>query len=312
MNSNAHANCKLWIVTGKGGVGKSTMAASLGLAMAKQGKQVLLVETHGLGHVTAFWGKKKASYKSQVLQDFDQGKLSHLSISAEAALEEYLVAQLKLPFLYNALFKNKYVRRFLDAAPGLAELLTIGKVYSTVVEPENWGQTRQDVVILDSPATGHGLSLLKVPQVVKQAVRGGPLLSKAEQILSLLEDPSRTELFLVTLAEEMPVSETLDFYHSLQESHYLNVKAVLLNALWPDPLSDSTWEELKKNKVDGEILVQHGHRLQGQQVYTGQLEEGLKGLEIKKLPWLVEKSDLARIEKLAETLEIKSFYDAIL
>jgi len=272
---------KLWLVTGKGGVGKTTLAAALGLYSAESGQETLMVETHGLNHLGDLMGKPKVGYRPRRVGE----KLWLAQISAEEALEEYLLQQIKIKAIYNAVFKNRYVRHFMDAAPGLVELLTIGKIWALTRGKGQYGNQRTfDRVIVDAPSTGHGLSLLTVPEVVANAVKIGPLRSKSEQILELIRDPKQTLVWLSTLAEDMPVTEATEMATTLESKVRVGLAPILVNGLWPDLLSESSWKEVKQAVKGNALLKSYCSRYELSRFYLDKIKTNLSGHDFWEIP----------------------------
>ncbi|MCE9624409.1 MAG: ArsA family ATPase [Deltaproteobacteria bacterium] len=291
---------RLWIVTGKGGVGKTTIAAALGMMASRQGLKTLLVETHGLSHLAELFEVPEVGYEPK---SFKNG-LSLIRLDPEAAFEEYVLRQIKFQFLYNAVFNNKYVKHFIDAAPGLAELLTIGKIWSLVEDEARKGKKPEfDLVIVDAPSTGHSLSLLTVPQVVVDAVRVGPLKNNAQEILALIRDPLKTLTWVVTLPEEMPVNEAVEMEEKLENQAKVAVGPIVLNSLWPQVLGKDSLQELKKAKIENPMVHLYRQRVDQSDFYREKLQERLKKRQILELPLIYQQKSPIRIaEALCEAM----------
>ena len=155
---------------GKGGVGKSTVSAAMGLAAAQAGKKVLLVEVAGEQNLSRLFRAARVSDDTPI--ELAPG-LFGISIDAEAATEEYLAGQLKVRPLVELLTRSKAFHTFAAAAPGLPELVTIGKIWSLAIELDGRGAPVWDVVIVDCPATGHGLALLETAGNIEELAAGG-------------------------------------------------------------------------------------------------------------------------------------------
>jgi anion-transporting ArsA/GET3 family ATPase len=273
---------KLWIVTGKGGVGKTTLTAALGILCAKQGLSTLLVETHGLNHLGQLLEVGTVGYEGGRVRQ----NLELVQLNPEEAFEEYVLQQVKFHFIYNTVFKNQYVRHFIDAAPGLIELLTIGKIWFMVGEQgKKQGKKKPyDMVIVDAPSTGHGLSLLTVPEVVVSAVRVGPLKNKSQQILDLLRDPEKTMVWLATLPEEMPVNEAVEMAEKLKSEVKMAVGPIIANALWPEILDPESISELKKTKSKLPVFETYQKRSEQSRFYLDKLKNLLPTHPVLELP----------------------------
>jgi anion-transporting ArsA/GET3 family ATPase len=285
---------KLWIVTGKGGVGKTTLAAALGFVSSAWEDDTLLVETHGLNHLGELLGVGKAGYHPKKIAPH----LWLCQLDPELALEDYLLQQIKVQLIYNMVFKNKYVRHFLDAAPGLVELLTIGKIWALTQPAGTLGNLQTfDRVIVDAPSTGHGLSLLTVPEVVARAVRVGPLKNKSQQILDLLRDPKQCMIWLASLPEELPVTETVEMAGKLISEVKVHLGPILVNGLWPELLSDSAEKELKKNKNIPTVETYKKRRALSR-FYLDKLKSQLPQREFVELPLVYETAHPLEIAKV--------------
>src|SRR5205823_4541876 len=147
------------------------------------------------------------------------------------AMREYALMTLRYETLYNLVFQNKVVRYFLNAAPSLAEIVMLGKVWWHAAREEDRGRPRWDMVVLDAPATGHGLTLLTVPEVFLQLVNQGPLARDMKDMQSLLTDPQRCATCVVSLPEEMPANEAIELHRALK-AHGFPQGAVFLNAVF--------------------------------------------------------------------------------
>jgi anion-transporting ArsA/GET3 family ATPase len=214
---------ELVVVTGKGGVGKSTVAAALALIAARQGKRVVVAEVGGRADTARLLAGEG---------------VDHVSITPREAMEEYLRDQLP-GAVAELLSRSGTFSVFVEATPGMAELLTIGKVWELMSDPRRTpGEEPYDLVILDAPASGHGLALLGAPRTFSEAARLGPIHRQAGLIHATLSDPERTAVAVVTLAEEMPVNETLELRRALAERMGLDVSLVVANALAPDRIAD--------------------------------------------------------------------------
>jgi anion-transporting ArsA/GET3 family ATPase len=207
---------RLVLVTGKGGVGKTTVAAALGLAAARRGKRVVLCEVGGRERV------------SQLVPE-----LTTVSVDPEEAKREWLRYQLKSRTLAGVLGGSSLFQYLTAAAPGLTELVTIGKVWDLAQLEPRAGGPAFDLAIVDAPATGHGLAMLRAPGTYANIARVGPVGRHAERIDSFLRDSGQTGLLAVALPEEMPVNETIEFERALRRELDMAIDAIVVNAVHP-------------------------------------------------------------------------------
>lgn len=208
---------RLVIVTGKGGVGKTSVCAALAEAAAASGRRVLAVE---LG-------------RDAELPDLVGEEVSCLLLDPHEALAEYLELQLGFGSLVQRVTRHAGFRQLLEGAPGWRELICVGKVWHLVerADPE----TGPDLVIVDAPATGHSLTFLDVPRVAANAVHSGPLHRHARAVGELLRDPQRCVLLPVFRPEELAARECVELVAGIRDELGLPVDRVVMNAAEVDP-----------------------------------------------------------------------------
>lgn len=224
---------RLVIVTGKGGTGKTAVAASLSEAARRQGRKVLLAETAPIESIAGLFETSPAplGYAGRELRP----GLHALRIDPHAALAEYLGLQTGLRGLAERVLHTETFQQLLEAAPGWRELIVLGKVWHLEQMRDAGGRPVYDLVVVDAPATGHGLTFLDVPRVVQQAVRKGPLTRHASWVESLVHDRSRTLLLPVTLPEELPVIETHELLERARGDLDIAVDRIIVNQV-PRPI----------------------------------------------------------------------------
>ncbi len=228
---------RLLIFTGKGGVGKSTVAAATAVAAARHGKRVLIVEIGEHERIHQIFDSPKAGYAgARVYTGRTPGAapIWSMCLTAREALREFALRSMKFEMLYGAVFENRTMRYFTAAAPGLDELTIMGKI--EFLQRESRVSSRGpvfDLMIFDAPATGHGLAFFGVPKMAMSMTRMGPLHSKAERMWQLLVDPVRTAFNIVTLPEEMPVNEAIDLSEAAEKMGLPRGK-VVVNGVHPD------------------------------------------------------------------------------
>ncbi len=230
---------RLLIVTGKGGVGKSTISAALALVAARRGKRVLVCEVNVTERIAPLLG---APPTGSVLREARPG-ISSLVLTPQDAMREYGLMVLKFRTIYEAVFENRLVRYFLKVIPSLAELVMLGKLLHEVRATEG-GRPRWDLVVLDAPATGHAVQLLRVPAALLDTVPAGPLRSDARWMQDLLVDPRTTALSIVTLPEEMPVNEAIELDAQVRGVLGIPRGALFVNAMPEARFSEAECEEL--------------------------------------------------------------------
>ena len=206
----------LLVVTGKGGVGKSTVAAALGLRASQRGLRTIVAEVAARDDVSPVLGASSAAdaHGERVISD----GLHHISIDPQRAMEEYLRKQLPMGVLAAPLSRSRIFTTLTAATPGMRELLTIGKVWELAQHGRRSSRAAApyDLVVLDAPATGHGLALLEAPGTFASVARVGPVAEQGRAIASFLHDPGRTAVLTVSTAEEMAVDETLQLRSRLR------------------------------------------------------------------------------------------------
>jgi anion-transporting ArsA/GET3 family ATPase len=218
---------RLLVLTGKGGTGKSTLSAALALAAARRGKRVLVCEVTARERVSELFGKPRSG--TAIREIFPNVFSVH--VQAQEAMHEYALITLRSEALYKLVFGRQLVRYFLRAAPSLAEIVMLGKVFWHVAKDRERGKPRWDLVILDAPATGHGLTLLSVPEVFLRLVSEGPFARDMREMQALLEDPKLSATCIVTLPEEMPANEAVELHAGLR-THRLPQGALFLNGVF--------------------------------------------------------------------------------
>ena len=261
MSANALARVldgvRLHVVTGKGGVGKTTVSAALALALTRRGRRVLLVEVEGRQGISQTFGVPPlGTEEARLVQDSSGGELWGLSVDAKAALLEYLQTFYKLGRAGGALERMGVIDFATTIAPGVRDVLLIGKVYEAVGRTSGsrrgQGEPVWDAVVLDAPPTGRVGRFLAVNEQVADLARTGPIASQAQSITRMLRDPSSV-VHVVTLLEEMPVQETADAVAELTTGGF-GLGAVLVNQvrdpLVPDPV-------LALAESDPEALADH-------------------------------------------------------
>ncbi len=219
---------RLVFVTGKGGVGKSTVCAALAMRLASQGKQVLVCMCNAKERMSVMLGSGPIGSNITPARP----NLFAVNIDPDSALDEFARSVLKSRTIARTI-DSKYVRGFLRAVPGMPEWTMLGKAWWHTTEKLNDLNYKYDTVIFDAPATGHGLDMLRVPQVIADVAPPGLLRRFADDALSLLRDPVRTAVVLVTLPEEMPTQETIELSQALTNELRLPIGRVIVNCVLP-------------------------------------------------------------------------------
>jgi anion-transporting ArsA/GET3 family ATPase len=240
---------RLVVVLGKGGVGRTTVSAALGLAGARRGRRALVVEVGGQSRLAHAFG---ASPRADGAETPLLPGLTSLTIRPQRVLEEYLVLTLKVRAVAERLAESRAIGYLTAAAPGLRELVTLGKVWHLTEQPLRDGSPRYDLVVVDAPATGHGIGLLRAPRQYAEIARVGRIGDEARAVDGLLRDRRRTGIVLVTLAEEMPVNETIDALERLRELG-LDAECAIVNGLAGERFSDAEAAELGRLPEAGGI-----------------------------------------------------------
>ena len=220
MNTADLLGRRLLFTVGKGGVGRTTVTLALAFEAARRGRRVLVVELEGARGLHAALEAQRGAHPAAP----ELERISCLVIDGRRALEEYLSLIIPVRRLLKTIFSSSIYQYFVAAAPGLKELMTIGKIWYEAERREREGEG-PDLVIVDAPATGHSLQYLRMPEAAAEAFPVGLVHREAERVLSLLRDPAATAVVTVSTAEEMPTNETLDIHRGLQA---LRMHAALL------------------------------------------------------------------------------------
>lgn len=248
---------RLHVVTGKGGTGKSTVAAALAMALATSGRNVLLCEVEGRQGIARMFDVDPLPYEERRISkgapdDTGRaGQVHALHIDPESALLEYLAMYYRLGRAGKALDRFGVIDFATTIAPGVRDVLLTGKVYEAVQRPRGTrgkDQITYDAVVLDAPPTGRICQFLGVNSELAGLAKVGPVKSQADKVMELLRSP-RTAVHLVTLLEEMPVQETSDGIAELRDAG-LPVGGLVVNLVRPRDLSPGALAQVREDRVD--------------------------------------------------------------
>jgi anion-transporting ArsA/GET3 family ATPase len=302
-------NRRLLYVTGKGGVGKTTVAAAIGLAAAEAGRRTIVCEVSEQDRVSRAFKREGVTAETEVQL---AGNLWAITIDPSRALQEWLAKQLGGGAPLRLLTRSHAFQYFVAAAPGAKELITIAKVWE-LAQLSRWDERNRtyDLVVVDAPASGHGLAMLTTPRTFAEIARVGPIRRQASRIQELLGDPERTGYVAVALPEEMPVVETLELGRRLPDAVGLGLEAIIVNGVWPERFSAEDVEAIRaasRNGHDAEAaaalraaLAEH-ERAMLQRTHLDRLERE-SGTRVLTLPYLFESElGLPEYELLAAEL----------
>jgi hypothetical protein len=298
---------RLVVVTGKGGVGKTTVAAALGLLAARQGRRTVVCEVAQQERLAGLFGARDVGHGEVELAP----GLFSVSVQPERAMHEWLRHQLKSGALAGLLGHSRLFGYLTAAAPGVTELVTVGKVWDLAQVKRRTGGSAFDLVIMDAPATGHALALLRAPRTYANIARVGPIARQAASIDAFLRDSSATGVLSVALPEEMPVNETVDLEQRLADDLGMAVGQVVANGVLPARFTAGDVRRLRS--LDGQgtkaaqaavtsALVEH-RRAAGQQEQLERLRGEVRA-PVTTLPYLFEPEPRRReLELLSDRLE---------
>ncbi len=286
-------------VTGKGGVGKTTISGALALALAGRGKRVLVAMCNAKERLSAILGSRPIGHDVVEVAP----NVFAVNILPERALEEYGAMVIKSETVAKLVFDNKYVKAFFRAVPGLFEWAMLGKAWFHTTEKRENKSNAYDVVLFDAPATGHGLDRLRVPKVILDVGPPGVLRRDAEAAWAMFRDSKESGVVVVTLPEEMPATETIELVSAIQDELSLPVLRVIINGVLPqlftpnertELLSDAALLEvdapLKTAGTSASALVAGARRAIRERVQAESLERLRKhiALPISYLPFLFD------------------------
>jgi anion-transporting ArsA/GET3 family ATPase len=217
------------LITGKGGVGKSTVTAALALMSAQRGERTLVCELNTHEQVSRLLGYGPVGSTVTPLEE----NLWSVNINPNAALQEYGLMKLRFHAFYRLVFENPLVGALVRFIPGINDLLMLGKAFNHEREETEHGLPVWDRIIIDAPATGHSLTFFRLPKIIMDAVPAGNMHTESAEMWKLLSDPARCAIHIVALPEELPIQETSDLHDKLTNELQLPVSTIFLNQV-PD------------------------------------------------------------------------------
>ncbi|MEJ3655654.1 ArsA-related P-loop ATPase [Actinomycetes bacterium KLBMP 9759] len=321
----ALSEARLHVVSGKGGTGKTTVAAALALALASGGRRTLLVEVEGRQGIAQLFDTPPLPYEERKIAVAPGGgEVRALAVDAEAALLEYFELFYRLGMAGRTLRRMGAIEFATTLAPGLRDVLLTGKVKECVTRKDRDGRPVYDAVVLDAPPTGRVVNFLDVTAAMADLAKSGPIHTQAKGVVQLLHSPL-TAVHLVTLLEDLPVTETLETVDELAAAG-MRPGAVIANQVRPQWLPDrsvaaaaggrvdaervraglaSAGLDLPADVVDGLVAetVEHAQRVHAESAALARLDvEPARPLPRLELPRLIEGVDLGALYELAEVL----------
>lgn len=226
---------RIHLVCGKGGVGKTTVSAALALVAARAGYKVCVAEIDHKGSLPQLFGASEPSYEPSELSP----GVWALNVMPEDALAEYLEVQYHMKRVSKVLTSTHFTDYITTAAPGLKDILVLGKIWYLEQNRAPGGRRYDfDTIIVDAPAAGHMITFLAAPMGLADAVQVGPIKRQADWLTEMLTNPARSIAHLVTLPEEMPVAETLETSQKLDDELGVSQGVTFANGVYQDSLSD--------------------------------------------------------------------------
>lgn len=299
---------RLLFVTGKGGVGKTTVAMALGIRAAMEGKRAIVCEVAATENASRLFSQSEVGFREVELAN----DLWAISIDPDESMREYVLLQLKVKAMRDLLFRSRMFTYLAAATPGLNELVTIGKIWELAQLDRRVKHGRKyDLVIVDAPATGHGISFLQTPRTFASIARVGPIHSQAMQLETLITDQEQTGTVIVSLPEEMPVNETASLEAELSSDIGIAVDRVIMNSLYPESFSKSELKKLGKLKKSddpevraaGRAGISQATRAAAQREQLDRLEQ-MTQAPVSTLPFIFKPElDLKAARQLAEEID---------
>lgn len=299
-------NREMLFVTGKGGVGKTTVAAAIALRAAREGRRTIVCELAGQTRIPALMGSE-AGAPGEEVQVADN--LWATTIESHLVMEEWIAKILGSKSLTHLLVRSNFFRAFSEAAPGGSELGETVKTWE-LAAGHRWDRRRKgyDLVIVDGPASGHAIGMLRTPGTFADIARVGPIASQSRKVRAWLGDPATTGYLAVALPGELPISETLQLGDRLKDSIGRRLEAVVVNGVLPDRFSGEDEAAVEAAAGDGDeapVAVATARARAGAQAeQIERLRAGTKA-RVYTLPFIFT-SDLgpSELEALADQLPV--------
>ncbi len=289
-------NKRILFVSGKGGVGKSLVAAGLAHGLAQAGKRVLLVEIGETSYYKDFWNLPALGHDPiRHPMGFDLAVYS-----GETSLREYVLFYLKMERLYQLFFENKVMRSLVNVAPGLSEIAILGKITSGIRKvgpPMDY-----DVIVVDAYATGHAMALLEAPKGMMEAIKFGPMGHHSREMNQVLKNENLMAYIIVTLLEELPVTESLEFRESLKKEIGVNAM-IIANKVLRSPISKSDLQTVMSAATNPGLseFAKHVAGVEDRQAkYEQKLRES--GAYVVEVPLIFSGDPTTLVEKTSEAL----------
>ena len=301
--TGANAGMSQWskqqiiIVSGKGGVGKSLVAAGIAAEQSRAGRKVLLAEIGDLSYYKDFFELPHVGHDpTPTKEGFD------LAIwSGESCLREYVLYYLRMQRLYSLFFENKVMKSLINVAPGLNEIAILGKITSGIrkVGPA----MNYDLIVVDCYATGHALALLEAPRGMMEAIAFGPMGHHSREMEAVIQNPQLCGYVVATLLEEMPVVETIEFRENLKKSIGVD-SIVVANKVLPIPVSNAQLKTLEQQDPKG--LGEFAKYLDSIQDRQSGLMETLKKsvTNLMSVPYFFTANPQELVKKTGEALRV--------
>jgi len=271
---------RLIFVMGKGGVGKTTVSVALAGVAERINKKVLLVELGDTDSIGRLYSEQPLTEEPCRLSKSIWGA----RVNSKAELEAYVRAHVAPKFIAAKIIRSRLFEYLFEAAPGLKEVMSLGCLWrwekedshlsGSEVSGSNFSGSKIaekafDLIIVDAPATGHALSLLRLPELLIKMIRVGPLANQIKGLQRLLKNHQKTCLVLVSLPEELPVNETIEFYTMARETLDMPVAATFINCVYPSVFSQIELQQLdsiknsyqKSASVSEDLLINAADRL---------------------------------------------------